>query len=86
MLLTIVLIILNIVYSVYSMRVWKDYTEKFYFYTELVKENMLLAKEVHEKINYRKLLEYAKKHGFKDVSPQDIKGILEIYLTNERSE
>ncbi|WP_164930644.1 hypothetical protein [Aquifex aeolicus] len=80
------LMVFNLVYSIYSLRVWKEYTESFYFYSHLVKENMLLMKEVHERINYRKLLKYARKHGFKDVSPKDVKGILEIYLTSEKSE
>ena len=84
--LSIFLIVFNLAYSVFSLKVWKDYTESFYFYSQLVKENTLLMKEVYEKINYRRLMEYAKRHGFEDVSPKDVKGILEIYLTSEKSE
>ena len=83
---SLVLIVLNLSFSWYALRKWKDYTEKFFFYNKLVSENLLLSKKIEEKLGYEELLRYAKMKGFKDVSPEDIKGFLKIYQPSSRSE
>jgi len=83
---SLVLIILNLTFSWYALRKWKNYTEKFFLYNRLVSENLLLSKKIEEKLSYEELLRYAKMKGFKDISHEDIKGFLKIYQPKSRSE
>ncbi|GAB6065795.1 hypothetical protein JCM9492_08870 [Aquifex pyrophilus] len=85
-LLILLLIIFNILFSVYSLREWKEYTEMYFLYTKLTRENLVLLKKVEEKLSYDELIRYARKRGFKDVSPEDVKGFLEIYQPSGKSE
>ncbi|NPA32585.1 MAG: hypothetical protein GXO04_03050 [Aquificae bacterium] len=86
LLISVLLIVLNLTFSWFALRTWRNYTEKFYLYNKLTTENLLLLRDIEHEINYEKLLRYAKKKGFKDVSPQDVKGFLRIYQPSARSE
>ncbi|WP_461831500.1 hypothetical protein [Aquifex sp.] len=85
-LLILLLIIFNILFSLYSLRQWKEYTEMYFLYTKLMRDNSALLKKVEEKLNYEELIRYARKKGFKDITPEDIKGFLEIYQPSGKSE
>ncbi len=76
--------IFNLLYSYYALRAWKNYSEKFFFYQKLVRDNLILTKKIESKISYRALLRYAKRRGFKDVSPKDVEGFRE-FLTKGQS-
>ncbi len=85
-LLILLLIIFNILFSLYSLRQWKEYTEMYFLYTKLMRDNSALLKKVEERLNYEELIRYARKKGFKDITPEDIKGFLEIYQPSGKSE
>ena len=88
-LLIIFLLIFNLLYSLYSLRVWKDYTEKVLLYRKLQRENLILSKKIEDFFTYKRLKRYAKRRGFKDISPEDVeffKEFLRKGLSSEKSE
>lgn len=79
------LVVFNLLYSYYALRAWKNYSEKFFFYQKLVRDNLILTKKIESKINYKALLRYARRRGFKDVSPKDVEGFREFLMKGQSS-
>jgi len=75
---SIILILFNLLFSLYVLKEWKGYTEKFILYRELVKENTVLARRIEEKINFEELRKAARRWGFRELSPEDVEGFREF--------
>jgi len=85
LILTIVFLVLfNLLFSYYALRAWKNYSEKFFFYQKLLRDNLILTRKIESKLNYQELLRYAERKGFKDVSLEDVVGFRE-FLTKGQS-
>ncbi len=78
------LVLFNLFYSYYALRAWKNFSEKFFFYQKLVRDNLILTKKIEEKLNYNELIKYAKRRGFKDITPEDVEAFRE-FLTKGRA-
>ena len=83
-LIIILLVIFNLLFSYYALRAWKNYSEKFFFYQKLIRDNLILTKKIESELNYKELLKYARRRGFKDVSLKDVEGFRE-FLTRGQS-
>jgi len=79
--LALLLIALNLGYALYALKEWRGYTEKFVLYRKLLKENMLLSKELERALSYEELLRYARRKGFKDATPEDVERFKELLKT-----
>ena len=77
------LVLFNLIFSYYALRTWKNYSEKFFFYQKLVRDNLLITKKIESELNYKKLLRYARRRGFKDVSLKDVEGFKEFLMKGQ---
>jgi len=83
--LSLLLIFLNLLFALYALREWRAYSEKFILYRKLVKENLLLTKEVEKFLNYEELSRFARRRGFRDVKPEDVEGFREFLEKSPKS-